>query len=63
MRPSPKRWTARARAAKTGFDKTADITTGPVIDGAAWARIKGLIDDAVAGGAELLAGGRQALRI
>ncbi|MEL7528820.1 MAG: NAD-dependent succinate-semialdehyde dehydrogenase [Pseudomonadota bacterium] len=49
--------TARARAAKTGFDKTADITTGPVIDGHAWMRIKGLIDTAVAEGADLLAGG------
>nr|WP_319385113.1 aldehyde dehydrogenase family protein [uncultured Roseibium sp.] len=49
--------TARAKAAKTGFDKTADITTGPVIDGRAWTRIKGLIDHAVAEGAELLAGG------
>jgi len=48
---------ARARAASVGFDKTADITTGPVIDGRAWTRIKGLIDDAVDGGAVLLAGG------
>lgn len=47
----------RARAAKVGFDKTADITTGPLIDGRAYARIKGLIDDAVADGATLLAGG------
>lgn len=48
---------ARAKAAKVGFDKTAEITTGPVIDGRAHARIKGLIDRAVADGATLLAGG------
>ncbi|WP_299892465.1 NAD-dependent succinate-semialdehyde dehydrogenase [uncultured Ruegeria sp.] len=47
----------RAKAATVGFDKTADITTGPVIDERAWARIKGLIDDAIADGATLLAGG------
>ena len=49
----------RARAAKVGFDKHADITTGPVIDGRAWTRLKGLVDDAVAGGATLLAGGER----
>lgn len=48
---------ARARAARVGFDKEADITTGPVVDRRAWIRIKGLIDDAVSQGAELLAGG------
>lgn len=48
---------ARANAAQVGFDKAADITTGPVIDGRAWARIKKLIDTAVEGGATLLAGG------
>ena len=47
----------RARAAKVGFDKDTDITTGPVIDGRAWARLKGLVDDAVSEGATLLAGG------
>ena len=49
----------RARAAKIGFDRHADITTGPVIDGRAWTRLKGLVDDAVAGGATLLAGGER----
>ena len=49
----------RARAAKVGFDKHANITTGPVIDGSAWTRLKGLVDDAVAGGARLLAGGER----
>lgn len=48
---------ARAKAAKVGFDKTADILTGPMIDGRAWTRVKALIDDAVAKGATLLAGG------
>jgi succinate-semialdehyde dehydrogenase/glutarate-semialdehyde dehydrogenase len=48
---------ARAKSAKVGFDKTADITTGPLIDDRAWTRIKGLIDDAIADGANLLAGG------
>ncbi|MGC3940717.1 NAD-dependent succinate-semialdehyde dehydrogenase [Roseobacter sp. EG26] len=47
----------RAKAAKVGFDKSAEITTGPVIDARAWTRIKHLIDDAVADGANLLAGG------
>lgn len=48
---------ARAVATKVGFDKTDDIVTGPVIDGRAWRRIKGLVDDAVAKGARLLTGG------
>ncbi|MEM6658635.1 MAG: NAD-dependent succinate-semialdehyde dehydrogenase [Pseudomonadota bacterium] len=47
----------RAAAAKVGFDKDTDITTGPVIDGRAWTRLKGLVDDAVSEGATLLAGG------
>ncbi|MFS4580009.1 NAD-dependent succinate-semialdehyde dehydrogenase [Phaeobacter sp. C3_T13_0] len=47
----------RAKAAKVGFDKDTDITTGPVIDGRAWTRLKGLVDDAVSQGARLLAGG------
>ena len=41
----------RAKAAKVGFGKDADITTGPVIDGRAWTRLKRLIDDAVSEGA------------
>ena len=47
----------RARAAKVGFEKTDDITTGPVIDAHAWTRLKGLVDDAVSDGASLLVGG------
>ncbi|GLO72549.1 NAD-dependent succinate-semialdehyde dehydrogenase [Phaeobacter inhibens] len=48
---------ARAKAAKVGFDKDTDITTGPVIDARAWMRLKGLVDDAVTNGATLLTGG------
>lgn len=47
----------QAKAAKVGFDKNGDIQTGPVIDGRAWKRLKGLVDDAVSDGALLLAGG------
>ncbi len=48
---------ARAKAATVGFDRYADVLTGPLIDGRAWRRVKGLVDDAVAKGADLLAGG------
>lgn len=48
---------ARAKAGKVGFDKQADILTGPMIDGRAWRRVKALIDDAVDKGAQLLTGG------
>lgn len=48
---------ARAKAAKVGYDKKADILSGPMIDGRAWNRVKGLIDDAVGKGATLLTGG------
>ncbi|WP_424926808.1 NAD-dependent succinate-semialdehyde dehydrogenase [Amaricoccus tamworthensis] len=47
----------RARDAKVGFDRDADTLTGPMIDGRAWTRVKGLIDDAVQKGARLLIGG------
>ena len=47
----------RAKSAEVGFDRSRDITTGPVIDGNAWDRIKTLVDGAVADGATLLAGG------
>ena len=46
-----------ARNANVGWDKTQDIKTGPVINEKAWKRLKQLIDDAVAQGAKLLAGG------
>ena len=47
----------RASIAKVGFDKDSDIQTGPVIDGIAWNRLKGLIKSAVSDGAQLLFGG------
>jgi succinate-semialdehyde dehydrogenase/glutarate-semialdehyde dehydrogenase len=50
---------AKAKAAKVGFDREAEITTGPVIDARAWTRLKGLIDGAVKEGATLLAGGHR----
>lgn len=48
---------ARAAAAQVGWDKDADIVTGPVIDAGAWTRLKRLVDNAVGEGAQLLAGG------
>lgn len=47
----------RAEKAGVGWDKNADILTGPVIDGRAWKRLKGLIDQASEMGAKVLAGG------
>lgn len=47
----------RARAVKVGYDRNAAIDMGPVIDGGAWQRIDGLVQDAVQNGARLLAGG------
>lgn len=47
----------RATSVGVGWDKTADILTGPVIDGRAWTRLKALIDQAAESGAKVLAGG------
>lgn len=47
----------RAAKATVGWDKNADIVTGPVIDARAWTRLKQLIDDALAQGADILFGG------
>ncbi|MDE0589103.1 NAD-dependent succinate-semialdehyde dehydrogenase [Halocynthiibacter sp. C4] len=47
----------RAKSTKVGFDRDADILTGPMIDGRAWSRVKGLIDDAVEKGAIVRTGG------
>lgn len=47
----------RAKSRKVGFGKDQDIEMGPVIDQGSWERIDGLVKDAVANGAELLAGG------
>ncbi len=46
-----------ANDAKTGWDRRADIHTGPLINERAWIRIKGLVDDAAKKGATVLAGG------
>ncbi len=48
---------ARANAAETGWDKNANITTGPLINARAFTRIKALVDDAISDGATLPAGG------
>jgi len=48
---------ARAQATLVGFDRNKPIVTGPLIDGRAWQRVKGLVDQAVGAGARLLAGG------
>lgn len=50
---------AHADAARIGWDRNADITTGPLINEKAFNRIKRLVDDAVSEGAELLAGGER----
>jgi succinate-semialdehyde dehydrogenase/glutarate-semialdehyde dehydrogenase len=47
----------RAKNTMVGFDKSKPVVTGPMIDGRAWARVKALVDGAVAQGAKLLAGG------
>lgn len=49
--------TARAKATIIGFDRTKPVVTGPMIDKRAWSRVKGMIDGAVADGAQILAGG------
>ena len=49
--------TERAGAIKVGWDKNGEIGMGPLIDGRAWNRVKGLVDAAVEDGAQLLAGG------
>lgn len=48
---------AFANSARVGWDRNADVLTGPVIDGRAWTRLKCLIDDAALNGARILAGG------
>ena len=47
----------RAVAVRLGWDKHGDIGMGPMVDGRAWKRVKGLIDSAIADGAQLLTGG------
>ncbi|SNT76245.1 aldehyde dehydrogenase family protein [Paracoccus seriniphilus] len=48
---------AHAKGATVGWDREADITTGPLINRKAFLRNKTLVDDAVEKGARLLAGG------
>ena len=54
---------ARAKATRTGHDpddpQSGDFDMGPLIDGAALARVDALVQEAVADGAELVAGGEQ----
>ncbi|MFS1423036.1 aldehyde dehydrogenase family protein [Shewanella sp. 10N.286.48.B5] len=47
----------RAHSVKVGFDKTADIDMGPVMDASSWQRIDALVQDAIVKGATLLTGG------
>ena len=47
----------RANSTKVGFGVRSDYDMGPLIDAAAWQRVDGLVKDAVADGANLLAGG------
>lgn len=49
--------TARAEAINVGWKKEDNIGMGPLVDGRAWKRVKGLIDGAIEQGAELLTGG------
>lgn len=47
----------RANAVKVGFDRSGDIDMGPLVDGGAWKRVHGLVNEAVGRGARLVAGG------
>lgn len=49
----------RAKKIRVGFapGKTGGVDMGPLIDRAAWERVDGLVQDAVAAGAKLLCGG------
>ncbi|MFC4244913.1 NAD-dependent succinate-semialdehyde dehydrogenase [Gryllotalpicola reticulitermitis] len=51
------RLTARVTALRVGRGTESGVTIGPLIDGRAVAKVGALVDDAVAGGAELLTGG------
>lgn len=54
---------AKAKARRLGFDRAdGGIDMGPLIDRAAWERVDGIVQDAVAGGARLLCGGRRPAR-
>ncbi len=47
----------RAVARKVGFGVRSDFNTGPLVEARAWERVDGLVRDAVADGATVLAGG------
>ncbi len=47
----------RANSTKVGWELRGDVDMGPLIDARAWERVDGLVKDAVADGANLLAGG------
>ncbi len=47
----------RARAVKVGFDKTANIDMGPMVDQKQWNGVDALVKDAVQKGAKVLVGG------
>lgn len=57
LAPLTEKAVAFAKRTAVGWDKHADILTGPVIDARAWDRLKRLIDDAELDGATILAGG------
>ena len=47
----------RANSTKVGWELRGDVDMGPLIDAKAWDRVDGLVQDAVADGATVLAGG------
>ena len=47
----------RANSTRVGWELRGDVDMGPLIDAKAWDRVDGLVKDAVADGANLLAGG------
>lgn len=47
----------RAQARSVGWGVRSEYNTGPLIDGKAWDRVDGLVQEAIADGAKLLVGG------
>lgn len=47
----------RAKAVRVGFGRDGEFDMGPLIDGAAWKRVNGLVESAAKAGATLLTGG------
>lgn len=56
--PFMQKFLARAKRLKTGHTRDKDNVIGPLVNARQAARVKGLIDDATAKGAELLLGGK-----